>query len=287
VIAQPKHPEGRALPTVVIPAYNAAAELDACLESVHATVPVGTAVRVIDDASPDPAVERLLERWLQRDVPGWRFVRNSTNRGFVGTANRGMQESETDVVLLNADTVVTRGWLQGLARCLASDRAIATATPWTNNGEIASLPQFCAVNPLPPDPDAVAGAIAKAGAPLYPALPTAVGFCMAIARRAIDRIGCFDEALFGRGYGEENDYSLRAEAIGMRNVLCDDVYVVHLGNRSFGPLGLKPDADSMQRLLSRHPDYLEKVEAFISRDPLAERRQAVLAALERAGVSLG
>ena len=275
------------MPTVVIPAYNAVAELEACLHSVHATVPAGTAVLVIDDTSTDPAVGRLLERWRQRDIPGWRLVSNPENLGFVATANRGMRESEGDVVLLNADTEVTPGWLEGLARCLASDRTIATATPWTNNGEIASIPEFCAVNPVPPDRDAVARTIAAAGKPLYPDLPTAVGFCMAIARHAIDRIGCFDEALFGRGYGEENDFSLRAEDAGMRNVLCDDVYVVHLGGRSFAPLGLKPDADSMQRLLSRHPGYLERVQAFISGDPLAGRRRAVLAALERAGVDLG
>jgi GT2 family glycosyltransferase len=109
---------------------------------------------------------------------------------------------------------------------------------------------------------------------------------MAVARRAIERIGLFDEALFGKGYGEENDYSLRAQDAGLRNVLCDDVYVVHLGGRSFGPLGLKPGADSMRRLLSRHPDYLERVQAFIAADPLAGRRRAIVDALDRAGVRL-
>jgi hypothetical protein len=110
---------------------------------------------------------------------------------------------------------------------------------------------------------------------------------MAIARRAIDRIGLFDEALFGRGYGEENDFSMRAREAGLRNVLCDDVYVAHIGGRSFGPLGLKPDAGSMQRLLSRHPDYLELVQDFIAKDPLAVRRREILDALDRAGVRLG
>jgi GT2 family glycosyltransferase len=191
------------------------------------------------------------------------------------------------VVLLNADTELTPDWLQGLARCLDSDAAIATATPWTNNGEIASLPAFCQVNPVPPDRAAVARVIAAAGPPVYPELPTAVGFCMAIARRAIERVGLFDEQLFGRGYGEENDFSMRARSAGLRNVLCDDVYIVHLGNRSFGPLGLKPDEDSMRRLLSRHPDYLDLVQAFIAQDPLAGRRQAILDALHRAGLRLG
>ena len=275
------------LPAVIIPAYNAAAELDHCLQTVRATVPAETEVLLIDDASPDPAVARLIRGWRNKGGPNWRFLANPDNLGFVATANRGMRLCAGDVVLLNADTEVTPGWLEGLARCLASDGAIASATPWTNNGEIASLPRFCVANPAPPDRDAVAGVISAAGPPGYPELPTAVGFCMAIARRAIDRIGLFDETLFGRGYGEENDWSMRASAAGMHNVLCDDVYVVHLGGRSFSPLGLNPDEGSMQRLLSRHPAYLQRVQAFIAEDPLAARRGAILDAIERAGLSLG
>ena len=275
------------LPAVVIPAYNAPAELERCLHTVHATVPEDAEILVIDDASPQPGVGQLLRRWRRLVNPQWRFLVNDRNRGFVETANRGMQLTDGDVVLLNSDTEVTPGWLEGLARCLAADAAIATATPWTNNGEIASIPEFCKANPLPPDRDAVAQAISRAGSPGYPELPTAVGFCMAIARRAIDRIGLFDEALFGRGYGEENDFSMRAREAGLRNVLCDDVYVAHVGGRSFGPLGLEPDAGSMERLLSRHPDYLELVQAFIAEDPLAVRRREILDALDRAGVRLG
>lgn len=275
------------LPAVVIPVYNAAAELDRCLRTVHATLPAGSEVLVLDDASTDPAVAEVLRAWQERAGPGWRCLRNRANLGFVGTANAGMRSCRGDVVLLNSDTEVTRGWLQGLGRCLAADPAIATATPWTNNGEIVSLPRFCAANPPPDDPDAVAAAVAAAGPASYPDLPTAVGFCMAVARRAIDRIGLFDESLFGKGYGEENDYSMRARAAGLRNVLCDDVYVVHLGGRSFGPLGLRPGEDSMRRLLARHPAYLDLVQAFIAEDPLAPRRRAILDTLERAGLRLG
>lgn len=273
--------------SIVIPVYGAPEELDHCLQSVAETVPAGVEVIVIDDASPGETCRQVLQRWKSQGLAGWEFCANARNLGFVATANRGMKLARDDVVLLNSDTEVCRGWYEALKRCLDSDALIATATPWTNNGEIASLPDFCKVNPVPPDRHAVAELIAQTGPPVYPEIPTAVGFCMAIARRAIHKVGVFDEGRFGRGYGEENDFSLRVSQAGFHNVLCDDAYVVHLGGRSFGPLGLKPDADSMNRLLERHPGYLALVQAFIDEDPLRSRREQLLDALRRAGVAMG
>jgi GT2 family glycosyltransferase len=268
------------LPTVIIPVHNAPNELHRCLESVAATVPDECAVIIIDDASRDRAVDEVFEHWRRHARRNWSFDFQKQNRGFVATVNRGMKMTRSDVVLLNSDTEVTPGWIEGLHRCLLSDPEIATATPWTNNGEIVSFPLFCTVNTPPGDRNLVAELIARTGKTVYPELPTAVGFCMAISRSALDRIGLFDEDTFGLGYGEENDFSMRVQAAGMRNVLCDDVYVVHLGGRSFGPLGLKPDESSMQRLLAIHPTYLQKVQAFIDADPLAQRRGELSAELE-------
>jgi len=270
--------------TVVVSVYNAPDELSHCLQSLHETLPSGAEVLLIDDASTDAAVSSLLDTWRRRGLPDWRFMANEKNLGFVGTANRGMRETAGDVVLLNSDTVVTPGWFDSLRRCLASDDAIATATPWSNNGEIVSLPEFCRANPAPSEPAAIAHVVATAGSPGYPEIPTAVGFCMAISRTAMDRIGLFDEERFGKGYGEENDFSWRATQAGLRNVLCDDAYVVHSGGASFGPIGLKPDEDSMARLLERHPDYLDKVGAWIQKDPLRERREEIVAVIHRAGI---
>jgi GT2 family glycosyltransferase len=270
------------LPSVIIPVHNAPVELDRCLASVCATVPAGSEVIVIDDASTDAEVANVLHRWRQRAGPSWQFHFQKQNLGFVGTVNRGMKMTQHDVVLLNSDTEVTPGWLEGLQRCLASDPLIATATPWTNNGEIASIPDFCAANPPPRSPETVARVIAGTGTSGYPELPTAVGFCMAVSRNALNILGLFDEKTFGLGYGEENDFSMRAQQAGLRNVLCDDVYIVHLGGRSFGPLGLKPDESTMQRLLSLHPEYLQQVQEFISTDPLSVRREQLIQALNKA-----
>jgi len=270
---------GAELPSVIVPVHNAPEELDSCLASLAATIPADTEVIVIDDASRDEGVKDVLDHWRLNAGSRWRILFQQPNLGFIATVNRGMEMTGGDVVLLNSDTEVTTGWLEGLSRCLASDTGIATATPWTNNGEIVSLPRFCEVNPPPADREAVARTISATGTAFYPELPTAVGYCMAISRRAIRELGLFDEKTFGIGYGEENDFSMRVQQAGMRNVLCDDVYVLHFGGRSFGPLGLKPDEASMRRLLGRHPDYLRQVQAFIEADPLAARRQELIDAL--------
>lgn len=259
---------------VVVPVFNAPAAARRCLDSLQATFDKRQPVIVIDDASDDPAVDALFAS-LPRQ---WTKVRNETNLGFVASANLGMtMASDQDVVLLNADTQVTRGWLAALEHCARRDERIASVTPLTNNGEIASIPEFCRANPWPDDPERWARACRESGPPLYPRVPTAVGFCMFMRRAAIDRIGLFDEAAFGRGYGEENDWCMRATQAGWQHVICDDAFVAHEGGASFGPLGLKPGGEAMATLLARYPDYMDRVRAFIEADPLAERRDRIVA----------
>jgi len=266
------------LPVVVIPVYNAAAQLERCLDAVVRTVGSNASVVVIDDASTDPAVQDL----LASHCAGCTVIRQPENRGFVATANRGMLEAgKRDLVLLNSDTVPAGNWLERIAACAASDSRIASITPFTNNGEIASLPMLCQASPVPGDPEAWALACRQAAGPDYPEIPTGVGFCMYMRRACIDRIGGFDESAFGRGYGEENDWCMRATADGWRHVLADDVFVAHEGNASFGPLGLGPGDAAMRKLLERHPGYLDLVGDFIRRDPLADIRQRIIKRLPR------
>ena len=153
------------MPRVVVPVFNAFEHLQVCLDSVARTVPADTGVLLIDDASTDTRVQPLLQSWVGQDETNRELQINEENQGFVATANRGLRGARTDVVLLNSDTRVTPGWLESLAMCLASDPAIATATPWSNNGEIVSMPDFCINNPPPENADDVARAIRRCGQP--------------------------------------------------------------------------------------------------------------------------
>ena len=132
-----------------------------------------------------------------------------------------------------------------------------------------TTPPGCSSSCWPPQP------CAARGATHYPELPTAGGVCLLIPRAPLTAIGDFARATFGRGYGEENDFCLRAAAHGWRNVLADDCYVVHAGGGSFAPLGLKPGGDNLARLLARYPRYNAQVAQFIAADPLARRRAQV------------
>lgn len=263
--------------TVVVPVFNAPEETRRCLTALKATVCSGEAdVIVIDDASTDPAVPRLLAEVCD---PSWYLERQPNNLGFVGTVNRAMARAgRNDVILLNSDTVPAGHWLAALRRCASACPDAASITPWTNNGEIVSLPEFCRAAPVPDDVARWARACTTS-TPAYPHLPTAVGFCMFLRRACLDAIGAFDARTFGKGYGEENDWCMRATAAGWTHRLCDNAFVAHQGQASFGPIGLKPDESSMQRLLGLHPDYLDRVTAYIREDPLAPHRARVLDAL--------
>ena len=267
---------------VVIPVYGAAQDLRACVESVLAHTTGAYALVLIDDASPDPDIPAYFDELSKRALPQLTLLCNDRNLGFTETANRGMTRSRTDIVLLNSDTIVTRGWLDAILRCAASDARIGTITPFSNNAEICSFPRLCENTAWPPgeDPERVRAAIEAAAVPLYPDIPTGVGFCMFVRRALLDAIGPFDPA-FGAGYGEENDFCLRAQAAGFRNVLCDDAFVLHTGGRSF--LGAKDalGVRNTETLLARHPQYLDVVGDYIARDPLKPLREAALTAFDR------
>ncbi len=280
---------GQAAVDVVVAVYNAPADLARCVDSVLAHTRGAYRLVLIDDASEDPAIGTHFAALAARALPQVVLLRNDVNLGFTGTANRGLRlSSSADVVLLNSDTIVTAGWLDALARCAASEPAVGTATPFSNNAEICSFPRFCADNPWPEgaDPEFVRAALARAAVPTYPDLPTGVGFCLYVRRALIDAIGIFDPA-FGKGYGEENDFCLRAVRAGYRNVLCDDAFVVHAGERSFAGRKTELGPRNMALLLDRHPQYLDLVRAFIAADPLQPLRAAAQAQLRAQAGGIG
>ena len=262
---------------VIVPVYRGLGATRRCLESVLAH-PQSTAfsVVVVDDDSPERELKTYLAELAAKS--GITLLTNESNLGFVASVNLGMSlHPDRDVVLLNSDTEIANDWLDRLCRCAYVDSDIGTVTPFTNNGTICSYPYEGWSGGVPGSLGLALldKVFAQTNAGLSIELPTAVGFCMYIRRACLDHVGLFDAARFGRGYGEENDFSRRAAQAGWRNVLAADTFVFHEGAVSFSEERHGLQQAAMIALLEVHPDYLDWVHDFIRRDPVAPLRAAV------------
>jgi glycosyltransferase involved in cell wall biosynthesis len=88
---------------------------------------------------------------------------------------------------------------------------------------------------------------------VYPRITLLNGFCLLIKRAVLEEIGLFDEVAFPEGYGEENDYCLRARAAGWQLAVADDAYVYHAQSRSYSHNRRRAlSAQAQQRLAAKH-----------------------------------
>jgi GT2 family glycosyltransferase/ubiquinone/menaquinone biosynthesis C-methylase UbiE len=265
---------------IIIPVYRGLEETRRCINSVlgDADRPAGL-IRVIDDCSPEPE----LSAWLSAlaATGAIQLSKNSENLGFVRTVNRGMAEAgQNDVILLNSDTEVPRGFARRLAGCAYSKPNVASVTPFSNTaGEMAGFPdKICRPLPSAYSMTAIDQACEEANGQRCIEIPTGVGFCMYIRRACLDEIGSFDADEFGRGYGEETDFCRRAIAIGWCHLLACNTFVYHVGEVSFGQDAPERNS-SWNKLVSRYPDLPSTLVSHLVGQPTVPPVFAATAAL--------
>jgi GT2 family glycosyltransferase/2-polyprenyl-3-methyl-5-hydroxy-6-metoxy-1,4-benzoquinol methylase len=267
---------------VIVPVHGGLDHVRRCLTSVlGSTGAQPWHLTVIDDASPGEEVSRWLSDFA-RLHPAVTVIANARNLGFVGTVNLGMRlAGRRDVVLLNSDTEVAGDWLDRLHHAAYSAERVGTVTPFSNNATICSFPRFCEANELPTGQRTASlqrlFAQAHGGRTLD--IPTAVGFCMYIRRACLDETGEFDAETFGAGYGEENDFCLRATSRGWRHLHALDTFVYHAGGVSFNDRQQALQAQALAAMRVLHPQYEIMVREYVARDPARPYREAVLKAL--------
>lgn len=245
---------------VVIPFYNDPSTIK-CLESIVKYKSESlNKVYVIDDQGPNRDTAKLVEDFT-KDYDWIEYIQNEENKGFVYTCNRGMSElSDNDVILLNTDTEVTKNWIEKLKQVGYQNEKFATVTPLSNAASYFSIPdQFEREHDGKPDESA---AILELVAPMnYFESHTGHGFCFYVKRSTIDKFGIFDYETFGKGYGEESDYSARIYKAGYINAISTKTYIYHLEGQSFGTTTREKKkeftAPNRAKLLKRHPEILE------------------------------
>ena len=262
---------------VIIPVFRGFRETKACIESVlESAGSTAQELVVIDDCSPEPQISTWLDTLATSGAI--RLLRNDENLGFVRSVNRAMElHPDRDVILLNSDTVVARGWLDRIVSCAARNANAASICPFSNNATLASYPRIAQGNALPQG-ETVASldalfAATQAGACFE--VPTTVGFCMYLRRAVLDEIGLFDAEAFGRGYGEENDWCMRASASGYTHLIAADVFVYHQGEVSFAEDAAGGKANAQTLIDQRYPEYRGRIADHLRQDPAREFRRAV------------
>jgi len=225
---------------VVVCVHNALSDVRRCLHSItHNTPRLGRLI-IIDDGSEPETADYV--RAFASEHGRCTLLRNASAVGYTKAANQGMSASKAEhVVLLNSDTIVSRGWMERMGRCFTANTSTGIVGPLSNAASWQSVPERFAsdgdwaVNLLPSGVSVrtMAKLIASVSKLRRPRVPVVNGFCFMVSRRVIDAIGLFDEATFPLGYGEENDYCIRAAKAGFQLTIADDAYVYHAKSMSF------------------------------------------------------
>jgi GT2 family glycosyltransferase len=223
-------PELAARVGVVIPNWNGAHLLPACLDSLRRQSFRDFAVIVVDNGSTDGSLELL-----RSGYPEVHVLALPRNIGFAGGVNAGIRFCAGEyVALLNNDTEAASDWLEAAVTELDRLPEIGFAA--------SRLLDFRDRRVL----DSIADGFALYGVPYkigegeidagqYAAPFEILSACAAASfyRRALfDDIGLFDEDFFA--YVEDIDIALRAVLAGHRGISIPAARVFHLGTASTG-----------------------------------------------------
>lgn len=215
--------------------------MQSCLKSIEKYTNLKYHKLILVDDGSAATTQHLVVDYANK--LGAMMIRNETALGYTKAANKGLQKVQTAYcLLLNSDTIVTPGWLEYLIHCASSYPQTACVQPFlmqqagnlfpnfsllTASGK-SMIPQGLVLNEY-------SRRISLNSARLYPRVSFLNGFCYLINRQALNQVGYLDEETFPRGYGEEDDFSIRVQDAGWDLRVADDCYIYHAKSKSFTP----------------------------------------------------
>ena len=265
---------------IVIPVYNGKEYLEPLFQSLIRNTSMPYRLLVCDDKSSNNEVLPLLKKIQEenKDID-FLLLENEQNIGFIGTVNRLAELTQNHFVLLNTDTEVPPFWIERLMYPIFEMQNIASTTPFTNAGTICSFPNYLEDNPIfeNMNVEELDSYFQKVNfEETYIEIPTGVGFCMGVNKELVNKIGMFD-TIFGKGYGEENDWCQRAIVNGYKNIHVPNLFVYHKHGGSFPSEEKKRlIANNSVILNKKHIDFDKQVHSIIVKNELDALRNSIV-----------
>jgi N-acetylglucosaminyl-diphospho-decaprenol L-rhamnosyltransferase len=224
--------------SIIIVSFNARADLERCLESLHSPAPsIAHEVIVVDNQSSDGSAAAA-RRW-----PGVKVIDAGANLGFARGTNLGIRASTgTSLLLLNSDTIAPPGAIDRLVAELDRHPEAAVMGPRLVDGrgraELSFGPMLGPfsevrqkllfrgqVNGLPILSGIVERTTRRPHAPGWVS-----GACLLVRRDDAEAVGLLDERYFL--YTEDVDFCAAIRARGRKILFTPTVEIVHLRGRS-------------------------------------------------------
>ena len=227
---------------IIICVHNALECVQRCLTSVAAYRDATVHRLIIVNDGSQPATTEWL-RAFAKQHQNTQLIEHETAQGYTRSANAGMAASDAEaLVLLNSDTEVAPNWIEKLFDTFDAVPGIGIVGPISNAASQQSVPDNrssttnTAINPLPDGYDVMRmdrWCEEQATENSFVLVPLVHGFCFAVRKEVRERIGMFDEQAFPYGYGEENDFCLRASNAGFLLAVALHTFVFHEKSQSF------------------------------------------------------
>ena len=214
---------------ILIVSYNARADLERCLESLHAAPPqLAHEILVVDNHSDDGSVDAA-RRWS-----GVRVIALDANVGFARANNIGLRATTSvNVLLLNSDTIVPPGAIDRLVAALDREPDVAIVGPLLVDGsgraELSFGRMIAPFNELRQKRLARSADVDRLTRERrYPDWVS--GACLLVRRADAEAVGGLDERFFM--YTEDVDFCAAVRARRRRVLFTPEVEIVHLRGRS-------------------------------------------------------
>ena len=259
--------------SIIIVSFNARADLERCLASLLQAPPTTPhEIIVVDNQSSDGSAEAA-RRWN-----AVRVIETGGNLGFARANNAGIRSSRgTNLLLLNSDTIVPPGAVDGLVDELRRDETVAVVGPRLVDaagraelsfgrmiGPFNELWQKLLVRGHERKVGALAALVDRATR--RPCFPDWVsGACLLVRRHDADAVGLLDERYFM--YAEDVDFCAAIRARGRRVRFTAAVTVTHLRGRSAATVRATTDAAYRQSQLAfyekHHPRWTPILRVYL------------------------